>query len=227
MNSLEEYDSKKNRYQCLDKVLHSLQTISWESEYFKGKCAFLVQCATTICTTFFPVVGYVKYTYLLRSKTVRETCYGPKKHERSGKLDSPSLSIHFPKRRSSLCPNTKFTLPDQKYQGIYPEKDFWRPISAVVRPSLNWTTFNYFRVKDFHCVRDKARFPSQLFKTPDIKEWLRHSVIPSSRCDEIVSKTGWSQTKKFWTHYNISIKKLTTEYISMGSVSLSTIHVKN
>ena len=217
---------------CLDKVLQTLQNISGDSKYFNGKCAFLIQLAMGCriselaavsreapSTKFLPG-GQLRITSdpkLLE----RHTGSGLKKHERFEKLDRPliihPLFLSDGVTPSSLCPikNTRDYIlkrPSSDPSGqLFVHHKTGKPL-----------TISQLRTSIVSVIKHAC--PDSFPKTHDIRKAAASlSLMSSMGLDEIASKTGWSQSKTFWTHYNISIRKLTTDCISMGNASLSSL----
>ena len=219
---------------CLDKVLEKLLTITSESDpkLFTGKCAFILQLAMGCRISELASVSRdPRYTKFLPGGQVnirpdpklleKHTGSLLKKHERPDHLDG-SLIIHplfmtDGVTHSSLCPVTairdymeRFTTNDQSRQLFVHHEKRGPSTIAQIRTSVTSII--------------KTACPHSFPKSHDIRKAAASlSLMSCMDFEEIAAKTGWSQSKTFWRHYNVPIKRIRTRCVALGSVS-KTIH---
>ena len=212
---------------CLDKVLSYLENIdNSDIKLFTGKAAFLLQLAMGCRISELASVSRdVSYTQFLPGGQLKimvdpklmekHSGYGLKKHERMEKRDAAiiinSLFLGNSTTPSQLCPVTTIrnymtltTHYELQEQQLFVNYNTQKPMNIS---QLRSTTVS---------IIQKA-CPMSSPKTHDIRKVSATvSLMSSMSLDEISSKTGWSQAKTFWSHYNVPIRKLSQECIALG-----------
>ena len=213
---------------CLEKVLSYLQTIHTEANgtLKTGKCAFLLQLALgcriselTSLSRNLPFMhflpgGQVRITPDSRLLQ-RHKGSGLKKHERCDKLDQPiiihPLFLADGKTSSPLCPIHNLKM----YMDTPSDPSDTLSQLFVHHASGKSLTISQLRKYIVTIIRNAC--PNSFPKTHDIRKVASSvSLLSNMTLDEISKRTGWSQAKTFWTHYNVSIKNLRSQCVTMG-----------
>ena len=219
----------------LNIVLEKLLTINKDSDHkaFIAKCAFLLQLAMgcriselasvsrdPMYTKFLPggQVNIIPDPKLLEKHTGSQL----KKHERPDKVDGP-LIIHPLFLNDGLTPSSICPVKNLKeYIARFPSKDQSQQL-FVHHLTRNPCTIAQIRTSVTSII--KTACPGSFPKSHDVRKAAASvSLMSNMEFHDIASKTGWSQPKTFWSHYNVPIKRLKTRCISLGSMTKSMYH---
>ena len=217
---------------CLDKVLGTLLTITAKSDskLFTGKIIFLLQLAMGCRISELAAVSRDPvYTKFLPGGQInlrpdpklleRHTGSTFKKHERPDSVDGP-LIIHplFMSdgvTPSALCPVASV----RDYIARFPSNDASQQLLVHHEHRKPYTIAN---MRTLLVSVIKKSCPQSFPKSHDIRKSAASVALMSHmNLEDISSKTGWSQPKTFWQHYNVPIKRLRSSCIALGSAAKS------